>query len=369
MPRPADDRLLLNLPEPEFQAAIAQKGIGGTDIGAILGLNPNMTAQRVWEHKMGMHPPQRDLPILRRGRVMEEAVAQEYSRATSRVVYQPNEEHPASQEVVQVAPLPGGGPYVPATLQILGVPWWIGTPDRYVARDAYGPLGILEIKVLSLESFQRTLREGVAPHYWAQLQWYLGAGQRSWGAFAILHPDTWTLRQFDVERDDEFLEMAAQHARTFWEVHVLTRQPVDLAAWRPHMGSEAIGHARARSRATRTHTPVGEGSELGVALQGLATAQASLRQAQEEVDGWKDVVTTLLGRTDLERVQVGNIRCSWTEQTRTQVQWGAFRQAFPDLPYDQFTQQSSSRVLRVTQVRSARDPIELDTPISEEVPL
>ena len=59
------------------------KYIGGSDIGAILGLSKFRTPIEVWMEKTGKETKQLDSLPLRFGSFAEEFVASEYSRATS----------------------------------------------------------------------------------------------------------------------------------------------------------------------------------------------------------------------------------------------------------------------------------------------
>ena len=58
-------------------------GIGGTDIGAILGLSPYKTPLELWSELVSSDPQKsRDLLHLRYGQHNESFVAREYERAT-----------------------------------------------------------------------------------------------------------------------------------------------------------------------------------------------------------------------------------------------------------------------------------------------
>lgn len=63
-----------------------QTGIGGSDLGAILGLSPYRTPLDVWLEKTGREPPQAANLAMRFGTMAEKFVAQEYEAATGRRV-------------------------------------------------------------------------------------------------------------------------------------------------------------------------------------------------------------------------------------------------------------------------------------------
>ena len=57
-------------------------GLGGSDLGAILGLNPYRTPHDVWLEKTRRHTPEVDGIHLRHGQWNEQFIADEYTRAT-----------------------------------------------------------------------------------------------------------------------------------------------------------------------------------------------------------------------------------------------------------------------------------------------
>ena len=63
-----------------------KSGLGGSDIGAILGLSPYRTAVDVYMDKTGRAPQQEETLQMRFGTYAEEFVAQEYARQTGRGV-------------------------------------------------------------------------------------------------------------------------------------------------------------------------------------------------------------------------------------------------------------------------------------------
>ena len=69
------------MPDAQFHAD-RRTGLGGSDLGAIMGLSPYRTPLDVWMEKTGRHTPEVDGIHLRHGQWNEEFIAQEYTRAT-----------------------------------------------------------------------------------------------------------------------------------------------------------------------------------------------------------------------------------------------------------------------------------------------
>ena len=71
-----------------------QKGIGGSDVAAILGMSPWRTPYQVWEEKttpIDETAAEDDRPALYWGRVLEAPIRQAYADKTGRTVTKPAE--------------------------------------------------------------------------------------------------------------------------------------------------------------------------------------------------------------------------------------------------------------------------------------
>ena len=101
-------------------------GLGGTDVAAVVGLNPYRTAWDVWAEKVGLvEPPELDhVPAVRWGKVLEPTIAETWAGNDRRV------------DLVE----PGSVLVHPER------PWLRGTPDRLAVDQAL----VLEIKTAGL---------------------------------------------------------------------------------------------------------------------------------------------------------------------------------------------------------------------------
>ena len=50
------------------------------------------------------------------------------------------------------------------------------------------------------------------------MQHYLAVTGRKWGAFAVFSAERWDLLHFDVERDDELIDLIVERDAAFWEL-------------------------------------------------------------------------------------------------------------------------------------------------------
>src|SRR5438552_1902850 len=56
--------------------------IGGSDIGAIIGVHPKRTALDVYNRTLGLQPEEPESPVMRRGKIFEHVAASEYTIKT-----------------------------------------------------------------------------------------------------------------------------------------------------------------------------------------------------------------------------------------------------------------------------------------------
>lgn len=181
--------------------------IGGSDIGAILGVDRFRTILDVWREKVGEAPPFAGNPDTERGMRLEAVAAEEYTKRTGIKLRRDNQ------------------PLVHPQHDFLR-----GRVDR---RAIGGD--IREIKCPRFGAFLRTKREGLSPTYIAQMQWYVGLddivrGRSSGnGEWIIFCADAWDLLPVPVSVDGALFAGMVERAVHFWNEHVVTRVAPTLA--------------------------------------------------------------------------------------------------------------------------------------------
>ena len=128
-------------------------GIGGSDIGAIVGLNKYRNAHDVWAEKTGLRPsPYLDNPYIRFGDMMEPVLIDEYRNLTGRIVTTPDGTvaHPERS-------------------------WHLASVDGLVM-DGDRPAGVLEAKTAGWRMASEWGEDGtddVPSSYLVQCAWYM----------------------------------------------------------------------------------------------------------------------------------------------------------------------------------------------------
>ena len=64
-----------------------KKSLGGSDVGAVLGMNPYRSPYSVWAEKTGRLPPKEDNEAMRQGRDLENYVAERFCGESKKKVF------------------------------------------------------------------------------------------------------------------------------------------------------------------------------------------------------------------------------------------------------------------------------------------
>ncbi len=204
----------LDLPLPQRTRPI---GLGGTDIGAILGLSPYKTPLELWSELVSQEQmSSRDLIHLRFGQHAESFIASEYERATG--LFTAIHSQPLFHKKHG---------------------FMFGHIDRFVLETPDTPAivegtitsnKILECKTSSAFSKNDWGEPGtdqVPPLYLVQCAWYLAITECQYADLAVLIGNS-DYRIYTIERDLELEELLISHAHHFWCEHVLAQKPPAL---------------------------------------------------------------------------------------------------------------------------------------------
>jgi len=189
-------------------------GIGGTDIGAILGLSPYKTPLELWSELVsGEDALPRDLLHLRYGQHTESFVAREFERFSNlfTVKHEPTLFHKAH-----------GYMFGHIDRFVLDTPDTPAVVDGFVTAQR-----LLECKTSSAFSKSDWGEPGtdqVPPLYLVQCAWYLAITECERADLAVLIGNS-DFRVHTIERDLELEGLLISHAQNFWHEHVLSKTP------------------------------------------------------------------------------------------------------------------------------------------------
>lgn len=265
------------------------KGIGGSEITAVMGLDPYSTPYALWERKTGRAGQSFENKFTRAGNYLEEAVAQMFSDAAGMEVYKPETEHFQHPEF----------------------PHLLGTPDRFVSMK-HGD-AVLEIKTTQKRISREDITEGHALRWYFQVLWYMGITGKKTGFIAWLCSGVdFDYVQVDFQ-PDIFADMV-QAGNEFWLNHVQANVPPPPLTKEDIMKSigrvlpDAIEgpedalryHAQIKENAARIKELEAANDELKTAVQLMMGDKSVMTYQGAPLFTWKEAEAT---RLDGERLK------------------------------------------------------------------
>ncbi|MFN3904877.1 MAG: YqaJ viral recombinase family protein [Acinetobacter junii] len=305
-----------------------KKGIGGSDVAAILGFSPYKSPYQLWLDKTGRSERKESQnESAHFGNLLEDVVAKEFSRRSGMKV----------QRVTQ-------------QLFLEEHPWALGNIDRAVinpeisgnVRFKDGALTtdqLLECKTASEYMSKLFGEEGsdqVPDYYLTQCLWYLMITGCQVIHLAVLIGGN-KFRMYRIERDEELIQSIFNQVKAFWFNHVIADVPPDptcfddvLHRWSNHVVGKQV-------EADFEHIKLAE--EL-ITVQGRQKAD----KAREDEIKLK-IVSTM---QDAEMmISQGESICTYKEQSSTRIDSTLLKKEEPDL-FAKYSKTSSTRVFRIS---------------------
>lgn len=182
--------------------ALREKGIGSSEVGTILGVNPWETPYQLWRRKKGLTPPVQENEAMRAGHILESAVATFFEQESGRQIIKSSE---------------GDWLAVDKQKEFLRV-----SPDRTYwleGKHTKHNKGILECKTTQLE----INGDDLPKHWFCQLMYQLGVMGYRQGSLA------WLIRgrKFDyrdITFDADFYAYMVEQLQKFWQDCIIGNQ-------------------------------------------------------------------------------------------------------------------------------------------------
>ena len=222
----------------ELFLAERRRGIGGSDVAAVLGLDPHKTPYQLWRDKLGMDDAQANGAALRRGNFLEPALLARYAEVVRPASFEPHVSHQGGwrrgNQDARAVMADGTRRVVEGktvTKHVFrnewGTPWSDEVPDRALCQGLwYGNLDDADLIDFAV---------CVVPDDPDQV---LGLTAEEVLKVAEFHV-------FQASRNPQLEQEIVEHSHAFWHRNVLTRVPpepvgeedVDLR-WPRHITGE-----------------------------------------------------------------------------------------------------------------------------------
>lgn len=287
--------------------------IGGSDAGAVMGMNPYSSPFAVWAEKTGKVEGFAGNLTTKVGAYLEDLVAQLFTEETGKKVRRKNR-----------------------MLVNDEFPWACADVDRLVV----GEKALLEIKTTNSFPAMKKIRGGEYPEMWyCQMVHYLAVTGLEKAYLAVLI-NCRDMKVFELERDEDEIAALMDAEQSFWK-------KVDLDIPPEADGSEAT------TEALGAMYPDGD-DNLSVALIDWDIALSNRAQLMKYIKDMKNEIV----RIDNEiKAAMGNAErgastlysVSWKSQSKKIFDRKSLEMDHPGIDLDKYYKTTSTRVFRVTE--------------------
>ena len=292
---------------------LRRHSIGGSEAGALLGLNPYASSLTLYLDKKGLSKPKETNEAMRIGTDLEEYVAKRFEEKTGKKVRKDN---------------------------------FMYMHDEYdfitanVDREIVGENAGLECKTMS--SFNNYDLEGgeVPAYYFSQCQHYMAVKgyERMYLAVLVFQKGIFINT---IERNEEFIKGMIEAEVRFWTENIEKNQmPAPDGS---EASTDALNELYPESTARSIALP--NADALIREYLSISTKIKELKEKQAEI---KNKLCVRLG--DAESGEDTHYKCSWKSQVSSRVDTDKLKKQFPAI-YNEVLKKSESRVFRAKEIK------------------
>ena len=291
-----------------------KKGVGGSDASAILGFNPWKSAFELYIDKTSDQVQEIDNEAIHWGNVLEDVVADEFTRRTGKKVRRRNQTfiHPEHEFMI-----------------------------ANIDRDVVGEKALLECKTTNAYNSDAWEGDNIPPMYICQLQHYMAVLDYEKAYIAVLiggQKFVWK----EVERDDEFIELMIEREKHFWEEHILKEVPPEIDG--SQSASELLNKMYPEDNG---ETIMLKSDDAEILIEAIESIKAEVKEKETLKKEYENKLKLMIGdaRTGVTpRYEVRNITV-----TSNRLDGKRLKEELPDI-VDKYTNQSSYRRMTIKQV-------------------
>lgn len=289
-----------------------RNGIGGSDAGAVVGLNKYRNAFDVYADKLGITEPVPDNEAMRQGRDLEEYVAQRFCEETGKKVRRRN-----------------------AMIINTDYPFARANVDRMIIGENAG----LECKTANVLSLQRYKNGEYPSEYYCQCMHYMAVtGAERWYLAVLVFGTEFKI--FTIDRDEEEIQALMQAEKLFWENNVLAKEPP------PPQGTER------NDENISSMFPQGEANKeiqlfgFDEQLKRYIEVKALIKKLETEKKEIEQNIKLEMG--DAVKAHTDRCKISWGNYHKNTVDVSAISEEY-DIDLDEYTKTTNYRKFSVTE--------------------
>jgi len=282
------------------------KGIGGSDVAAVLGVSRWKSPLRLYLEKLGEIEPEQDNEYMLWGRKLERLVIEHFMEVTGKTV----------EKIDKILVHPQ-------------YPFMIANLDGYIeSEDA-----VVEAKTASSYKLDEWSGDNIPIEYVLQGQHYLAVT----GCSKVYYPvlvggNTFFIKE--MTRDEELINMIIDAESRFWHEHIEKRIPPEMT-----------GAVDAKELLDKLYPTAREGMKVELphledVVNQLAVTQAKIKELEQLVDELQAKIKEEM--KDAEVAEIGSFVVTWKPVTTERLDTTRLKKELPDV-YKQFLTSSTSR--------------------------
>jgi len=244
-------------------------GIGSSEVGTILGVNPYETPYQLWRRKTGIDPPVPENPFMRWGHYLEDGVAKCFEEETGHTVIKASAGDwlavDKQRDYLRVSP---------------DRTYWLG---KSRANDAKG---IVECKSTRM----KVDADNIPPYWFAQLMYQLGVMNYREGYLAWVNRETLNFGTMQVAFDKDLYSAMVDCLEKFWTENLVGGKEPDIVT------IEDVMLKYPRSNAGKT---VEITDEVMDAINEIKTTKPLIKELESKVKEAEDTVKTFMADAEV----------------------------------------------------------------------
>lgn len=308
--------------------AVRNKGIGGSDVGAICGVSPFSSARQIYFSKTGqfeeaLKPGAASQERMHFGHLLEPIVADEFKRRELTA-----DKGRAGWTLTELG----------ATVCMKNCPWMRANVDRLILDENGKIVGILECKTTSEYNDEEWANGDILLSYMYQLNWYMHILDIKWGAFACLVGGN-KFYSYEVYRNDDLLyETILPKVKDFWYNNVQALKEPELQAMDTVFANTTYSEVEKNSEIMLEDE---ESDNLAAVVFECKAKIKELEKTMEEAQNrLKDRIK------NKEIAYCRNHTVKWSPRSQTRVDTTLLKTTFPEV-YEQCKKVTTFRVMTV----------------------
>ena len=294
-----------------------QQGIGGSDAGAILGVNRWRTPFQVYMDKtQEINEPSEQSEAAYWGTELEDLVAREFSKRTGKKVRRRN-----------------------AILQSVEYPFMTANLDREIV----GEKSLLECKTVNAFGAKEWDSEEVPASYLVQVMHYLAVTGYEKAFIAVLIGGQKFIYK-EVDRDEELIEMIVNAEKDFWENSIVKKVPPPLDG-----STAAEKYVKEKYKDSNPEISVNLKSEYKDKIKNYFELKNTIKELEVQAKEIENNVKLELGEAEIGYTP--DYEIDWKSITSNKFDSKKFKNDHPEL-FKQYLNMSSYRKFSIKEVKA-----------------